>query len=277
MFENILGHEKQKQFLENSIISNNISHSYLFLGSDGIGKKCLAIEFAKILLNANSIENCPDFKIIEKKKDKKNVLVEQIREDILKDIYIAPISSDKKVYIIDNFEELSISSQNALLKTLEEPPKYVVIIIISSNITNILTTILSRVNIVRFDKLSIKIIKKYINNEEMTQNILNFLDGSIGKYNLLLENNSLDKLELIDKLYNFITSKNYISCIKIIEEIDFNYKYMFEYLTYLMSKNNNNLCVSIVEKSYLRLQNNGNYDIVIDNMILKCIDNIDKI
>ena len=274
MFENILGHEKQKKFLENSIISNNISHSYLFLGNEGIGKKSLALEFAKEILKTNNIQNCPDFKIIEKKKDKKNILVEQIRENILKDVYIAPVSNDRKIYIIDDFEDLNISAQNALLKTLEEPPKYVIIIIIASNLTNILTTILSRVNIVRFDKLNNEVIKEYI-NKDIDNNLLGFLNGSIGKYNTLAENNGIENLELINKLYDLIVSKNYISCIKLIEEIDFNYNYTFEYLIYLMSKNNNNLCINILQKSYVRLQNNGNYDIVIDNMILKCIENID--
>ena len=273
MFESILGHEKQKQFFENSVVSNNISHSYLFLGNNGIGKKCLAIEYAKQLLNTNNIQNCPDFKIIQKKRDKKNIVVEQIRDDILKDIYIAPISCDKKVYIIDNFEELNTSAQNALLKTLEEPPKYAVIILIASNINNILTTILSRVNIVRFSKLSNTEVKEYI-KDDISSDVISFLDGSIGKYNIILENNGIENLEFINKLYELIVSKDYIACVKLIENIDFNYSYNFEYLTYLMSKNSKNLCVNIVQKSYIKLQNNGNYDIVIDNMILKCIDNI---
>ena len=275
MFENILGHEKQKDFLKSNIESNNISHSYLFVGKNGIGKKSLALEFAKQILNTNNLNNCPDFKIIEKKKDKKNILVEQIREDILKDVYIAPISSNKKVYIVNDFEELNLSSQNTLLKTLEEPPKFIVIILISSKIDNILPTIISRVNIVAFNKINNELLKEYIGND-IKEDILNFIDGSIGFYNELLEEDNFNKLSDINNLYKSIEEKNYLNCFKIQEYIDFNKHYNFNYLIYLMNKNNKNLCVNILQKSYIRLQNNGNYDIVIDNMILKCIDSISE-
>ena len=275
MFENILGHEKQKDFLKSNIESNNISHSYLFVGKNGIGKKSLALEFAKQILNTNNLNNCPDFKIIEKKKDKKNILVEQIREDILKDVYIAPISSNKKVYIVNDFEELNLSSQNTLLKTLEEPPKFIVIILISSKIDNILPTIISRVNIVAFNKINNELLKEYIGND-IKEDILNFIDGSIGFYNELLEEDNFNKLSDINNLYKSIEEKNYLNCFKIQENIDFNKYYNFNYLIYLMNKNNKNLCVNILQKSYIRLQNNGNYDIVIDNMILKCIDSISE-
>ena len=86
MFENILGHENEKSFLENSIKQNSISHSYLFSGEDGIGKLLVAKEFAKEILEVKSLDTCIDFKLIEKKEDKKNISVEQIREEIIEDV-----------------------------------------------------------------------------------------------------------------------------------------------------------------------------------------------
>lgn len=276
MFENILGNKEAKEYLTNSFNNDNISHSYLFLGNDGIGKKLVSLEYAKKILKVDNLETCVDFKLVTKKADKKNITVEQIREEILKDIYTAPLSGDKKVYVIDGFEKLNISGQNALLKTLEEPPEYIVIILISSNLSNILPTIISRVNIIKFVKLSSNEMKEYIysNSLNIKDNMIEFLDGSIGRLNSFLDLDIIDKLENIDKLYNYIYNENYTECITLLNEIDFNNEYIFSYYMYIMHINNKNLCVTIAQRAYNNLKNNGNYDIVIDNMIIKSIDNI---
>lgn len=276
MFENILGNKDAKDYLLASLNNDNISHSYLFLGNDGIGKKLIALEYAKNILDVDNLETCVDFKIITKLKDKKNITVEQVRENILRDIYTAPVSNDKKVYIIDGFETLNLSGQNALLKTLEEPPEYVVLIIISNNISNIIPTIISRVNILKFFKLDINDMKQYVldNSLNISENILSYIDGSIGKLNDFLDLNIMDNLKYIDELYNYIGTKQYINCVSVLENIDFRLEYNFNYFIYLMYINNKNLCVNICQKSFNNLKNNGNYDIVIDNMIIKCIDSI---
>ena len=90
MFENILGHENEINILSNVISSNKVSHSYLFSGPSGIGKLMVAQEFAKSILNVDNLNSCPDYIYICKKEDKKNILVEQIRENIVDSIYIAP-------------------------------------------------------------------------------------------------------------------------------------------------------------------------------------------
>ena len=132
MFENIVGHEKQKEILSKSIETGNISHAYLFFGNSGIGKLKLACEFAKKILNTDNLESHPDFKLISKKEDKKDILVEQIRKEVIDDVYIVPAAGDRKVYIIDDAQDLNIAAQNTLLKTLEEPPKYIIIILVAS-------------------------------------------------------------------------------------------------------------------------------------------------
>ena len=155
MFEKIIGNEKNKSILEKSIKLKKTSHSYLFLGTEGIGKRLIALEFAKkILCLEPENENCkcksciefdsgsnPDFLIIEPEDGK--IKIEQIR-NMQRRVAEKPINSNKKVYIIDNSDQMTTEAQNCLLKTLEEPPEYLTIILICSNEYNMLSTIKSR-------------------------------------------------------------------------------------------------------------------------------------
>ena len=277
MFENILGHENEINILSNIISNNEITHSYLFSGPSGIGKLMVAQEFAKLILNVSNLINCPDYIYITKKEDKKNILVEQIRENIVDDIYIAPATGDMKVYIIDNAEFLNDASQNTLLKTLEEPPKHAVIILIASSSANILPTVISRVYKVNFNKLDSELINKYLNENldiKLSKNVIDFIDGSIGFAIELVNEKLMDELTKINELYDKMVTKNIVKCIKESENIDFTKKYILDYLQYVFFSNNKYLCTEIIEKAKERLKYNGNYDIVIDNMILKCIENI---
>lgn len=143
-FNNIIGNEKVKELLNKSIEQNNILHSYLFLGIEGIGKSLFAKQFAKMILCQNDIKPCnkcksciefennnnPDFTMIN--NDEKVIKIDQIRE-MNKKITEKPITSNKKVYIINNSDTMTKEAQNSLLKTLEEPPEYAVIILIASN------------------------------------------------------------------------------------------------------------------------------------------------
>lgn len=164
MFEKILGNEHIKKQLRKSIKNNQVSHSYLFIGIDGIGKKLLATEFAKAMqcLNedkyCNSCKSCiefdsnnnPDFLYIE--PDGNSIKIEQIR-DMQKRIQEKPIISEKKVYIINNADKMTVEAQNSLLKTLEEPPEYATIILIGSSENAFLTTIKSRCMILHFNPI----------------------------------------------------------------------------------------------------------------------------
>ena len=94
MFENILGHENEINILSDVISNNKVSHSYLFSGPSGIGKLMVAKEFAKSILKVDNLNNCPDYIYICKKEDKKNILVEQIRENVVDNIYVAPATRE---------------------------------------------------------------------------------------------------------------------------------------------------------------------------------------
>ena len=280
MFENIVGHEKQKEILSKNIENGNISHSYLFFGNSGIGKKKIAYEFAKKILNTSNLENNPDFKVISKREDKKDILVEQIRKEIIDDIYIVPATGDRKVYIIDDAQDLNIAAQNSLLKTLEEPPKYVVIILIATNISSFLSTILSRVSQIAFTGISSNELKHYINanyNINLNDNIIEFIEGSIGKAIDIIDNKLIEKFSEVDKLYEYIESINTIATMKFSSNIEFNNNELLEYLEFILYKNNKYNCIKIVENAKNRLKSNGNYDIIIDSMLLKLIDNIKEV
>ena len=277
MFEDIVGHKKQKDILSKIIETGNISHSYLFFGNSGIGKLKLAYEFAKKILDTNNLSNNPDFKIISKIADKKDILVEQIRKELIDDLYIVPVAGDRKVYIIDNAELLNIAAQNTLLKTLEEPPRYITIILVSSNISSFLSTILSRVTQIPFEGITSEELKSYIYkkyNIIFNDNIVEFLNGSIGKAEDVINNKLLEKFEMVDELYSLLKECNTVKVLKYSTNINFSNDDLLDYLEYILFINHQYNCVKIVENAKNRLKFNGNYDIIIDSMLLRLIDSI---
>ena len=143
MFENIIGNDTIKKTLVKSIENATLSHSYLFMGIQGIGKKMFATEFAKAILcikreQNDSCKSClefdsnnhPDFMYIE--PEGTSIKIEQIRL-LQKKIQEKPIISNQKVYIIDDADFMTKEAQNCLLKTLEEPPEFATIILIGCN------------------------------------------------------------------------------------------------------------------------------------------------
>ena len=160
MFDKIIGNDKIKEMLYKSVKDKKTSHSYLFVGIEGIGKKEIAKEFAKMLLcisdnkYCNTCKSCiefdsnnnPDFLYIEPEGN--SVKIEQIRY-IQRKIQEKPIISNKKVYIINDADKMTIEAQNCLLKTLEEPPEHVKFILATTEPQKLPATILSRCQ--RFD------------------------------------------------------------------------------------------------------------------------------
>ena len=200
-FNDIIGQERAIKILTKSLKKNKVSSSYIFVGSEGTGKKLTAIEFAKAVncLNlskdSEACEDCqscseiskqysPDLKIIEPIKS--SIKIEQIRE-MRKEIGLKPFKNKKKIYIIDKAEKMTLEASNCLLKTIEEPPYYAIIILICSRIDPILPTIVSRCQIINFGLItSIKIkelsLSKIKNIEKEKAEIISKLaQGSIGK------------------------------------------------------------------------------------------------
>ncbi len=288
MFENILGNERNKNILEKAIELNKVSHSYIFWGTEGIGKKLIAEDFAKrILCLQNHDYDCkcksciefdsnnnPDFQLIESTDGK--IKIEQIRE-MQRKIAEKPIISSKKVYIIENSDTMTKEAQNCLLKTLEEPPKYITIILICSNEDNLLSTIKSRCTRIHFEPLKENEIKQYLEKaipeQQISENIINLAQGSIGK--VIKLNEKKDIYENIEKILINMRNKDLIEIVQMSEGI---YKSkeeinsILEYINVLLlklSKQNKKYikCIEIVEETKKRLKANSNYDMCIDYMI----------
>jgi len=150
-FENIIGQEFAKKYLTNSMRKNKINHAYMFEGIEGIGKKKFAGELSRILLNSENVDSSPDY--INIYPDGSSIKIAQIRK-LQTDIIIKP-HKDYKIYIINDAEKMTIEAQNALLKTLEEPPGYAIMILITSNKQALLDTIKSRCEIIKFLPISL--------------------------------------------------------------------------------------------------------------------------
>lgn len=299
-FEEILGNDKIKKTLLEQINNNEIVHSYMFVGQEGIGKKIIAREFArKILCNSEKTKNCencescikfrsenhPDFKIIS--PDGNYIKIAQIR-NMQEDVYKKPIVSRKKVFIIDKADLMTEEAQNSLLKTLEEPPEYIVIILILSNESLLLNTIKSRCMKMNFINLSEELIKEYINKnaliENPSENVLRLFNGSIGKIYKIKEN--LDLYMQAENLTKEIINKEIKSPITLLKKSEFIYKskeYINNILEYMniiiyseISKNierNNEISneyfdlIEIIKNTVIKLRSNINYDMCIDEMI----------
>jgi len=200
-FNDIVGQERVIKILTKSLKENKVSSSYIFVGSEGTGKKLVAIEFSKAVncLNlskgSEACENCqscteiskqfsPDLKIIEPIKN--SIKIEQIRE-MRKEIGLKPFKNKKKIYIIDKAEKMTLEASNCLLKTIEEPPYYAIIILICSKIDSILPTIVSRCQILNFGLITSLKIKELLLNKvnnlekEKAEIISKLAQGSIGK------------------------------------------------------------------------------------------------
>lgn len=194
----IIGHEKQRNYLKRTIDNEKITHSYLFEGPEGIGKKKIAIEFAKeILCTSSDIRPCcecsscikietnnhPDFNLIE--ADKGIIRKSQI-DEIVQGAWTAPFESSKKIYVINDSHLMNVESMNGLLKTLEEPPEFMVMILISHDSEKLLPTIISRCQRMTFNPIrENEIVKFLVETKDLNEKRAEFI-GSLSLGSLML-------------------------------------------------------------------------------------------
>ncbi len=208
-FSSIIGQDYMITILKNEIKNDKISHAYIFSGPRGTGKTSTAKVFAKAVncLNptedgpCNECASCLHFKenadIIEIDAASNNG-VEEIRE-IINNIKLAPAYSKYKVYIIDEVHMLSTSAFNALLLTLEEPPKHVIFILATTNIEAVPITILSRCQRFDFQKISIQDIKKRLNYVIEKENI-KIEEEALEEIAYISDGGMRDALSILDQL-----------------------------------------------------------------------------
>lgn len=146
----VFGHDYIKKILERQLETGQLAHAYLFFGPEGLGKKQLALDFAKKILNAESLETHPDFSLVDGSA-KEGASVETARQ-LTNVLSTRPFYRGRKIVVIDDAHQLNLSSLNALLKTLEEPPEFAVIVLIANR--GLLPTIVSRCQVFRFNRFS---------------------------------------------------------------------------------------------------------------------------
>ena len=233
-FENIIGNEDVKEYFRKALRNNTLAHSYIFEGPSGVGKKTLAIEIAKAILcegegdkPCNSCKACtmidssthPDLITIEKENNL--IKIDVVREKLVKELSIKPYMSEHKIVIIDDADYININGQNAILKSIEEPPSYATIILICENLAALLHTIKSRCLNIRFNSINEQSMEEFIHKYNLPgskQKIYTKLaEGSIGSLVNIVEDeeylelrkNSIDYLERLYKgqileLYNVV-------------------------------------------------------------------------
>ncbi|MEW6555954.1 MAG: DNA polymerase III subunit [Elusimicrobiota bacterium] len=199
----IIGHKKQVEMLFSAVNNKKVHSAYLFVGQVGIGKKLVALEFAKMLncqnktsssqkkacgecISCRKIESAthPDVITIPILEDKSWISIDQIR-DMIKGLQFRAVMGGYNVRIIDDAHLIKEESASALLKILEEPPTQTVIILITSIPGSLPRTIISRCVTVHFSTLSDAEIKNEIRKYNLTDEELNFITsvaiGSLGK------------------------------------------------------------------------------------------------
>jgi len=175
-FASITAQDEAVEILQDEIRNKRLSHAYLFSGKSGIGKSKLAFEFSKAIFCENSaLDSCgecisckkmdhhnhPDFKKIEILEDKNAISIDQIRE-LKKEIAYKPYEADRKIYIIEEAEEMTKEAANSLLKTLEEPPSFATIILLAEDTGKMLPTIISRCQQIKLKTASRAKIKELL-------------------------------------------------------------------------------------------------------------------
>ncbi len=178
-FKNIIGHEQIIQHMSTALKNKKISHAYIFEGPNGSGKNMLARAFAKALeCEAGYGDSCdmcrschqmdtgnqPDVKWLTHEKPA-TISVDDVRTQINGDMAIKPYSSKYKIYIVDEAEKMNEQAQNALLKTIEEPPAYGIIMLLTNNLEAMLPTILSRCIVFHLKPVDTDKIVSYLEKE----------------------------------------------------------------------------------------------------------------
>jgi DNA polymerase III subunit delta' len=211
-FSSIIGQKEVIGSLQNLILNDRVGHAFIFSGPGGIGKATVAAIFASILLCEKgspyaSCGDCPSCLMFENNTNPdyhtlepgdSSIGVDEIRE-LERDIIIRPLYSRRKVYIIFEADKMTVQAQNCLLKTLEEPPRYSVIILLTSNYDALLETIRSRTVKFNFKKNTQEEVKKLLSSQYSNLNmntdfIASYSDGVIGRALEFVESNDFGSL-----------------------------------------------------------------------------------
>jgi len=334
-FNHIVGHEQIIEHLKTAIGTGKVSHAYLIAGEDGSGKNMLANAFAMALQceqikqgNIDDVaqvtscgicksciqaasDNHPD--IIRITHEKASIGIDDIRIQLNNDIQIKPYSSPYKIYIIDEAEKLTEQAQNALLKTIEEPPQYGIILLLTNNLNSLLPTILSRCVTLHLKPIDSELIVDYLMKhyqipDYQAELSTIFAQGNLGKaiqYSSSEEFAEMKKdvlhlLKYIDdmELYEIIDGLKKISenKVRVFDYIDLMVLWYRDVLLFKVTNDPNLLIyksefqdiskqankrsyegiekiIAAMEKAKVRLNANVNFDLTMELMLLTIKEN----
>ncbi len=180
-FKDVIGHTKPIELLKRAILHDKVVHSYLFLGNEGIGKKWVALQFAKALNclgrsagEADACDQClscrkiddrlhPDVLVLE--PEGQTLKIEQVRQ-MQRELAYKPYEGNRRVCILSEADRMAPNMSNALLKTLEEPPLHTVIILLAQSPRALLPTILSRCQQIFFNPLPFPALTRWLVEEK---------------------------------------------------------------------------------------------------------------
>lgn len=339
-FTDIYGHNKIKEHLQSAIALGKVSHAYIINGGLGSGKKMLAQLFAKTLqceqcqkaveagdteishMNpCNECHSCgqtdsmnqPDIIWVRHEKPA-SIGVDDIRDQVIGDIQIKPYSSKYKIYIIDEAEKMTVQAQNALLKTIEEPPAYGIVILLTTNADIFLQTILSRCVLLDLKPVEDDLVVKYLKDHFQTTDhecrfAAAFAQGKIGRAISIVESTEFAKLK--EEVLHICKNAKEMSSSEIMAEVKNIASYKLTINDYLdlmamwyrdvlmfKSTNNTNLIIfkdelselknqaevvayeglddilNSIDKVKIRLKANVNFDLVIELLIMAIKENL---
>ena len=249
-FKDVVGHKDIIKYMKTAVEQNKLSHAYILNGQRGSGKKMLARLFAMTLqCESGESEPCgvcrscvqtnsgnqPD--IITVKHEKlTSISVDDIREQLNGDIMIKPYSSRYKIYIIPEADLMTVQAQNALLKTLEEPPEYTVIFLLTENAEGLLATIRSRCVMLKLRNIKDKLVKKYLMEQlqipdYQAELCAAFAQGNIGRAVMLAKSEYFNEImEEAIQLLKYIDEMELHEIVSAIKQIN---KYKLEVTDYL--------------------------------------------
>lgn len=235
-FKEIVGHEEIIQHLQNAIQLDKVSHAYILSGETGSGKKLLANTFAMALqCEKKGIDPClecrsckkamsrnhPDIIYITHEKPN-SIGIEDIRTQLIEDVLIKPYCSSHKIYIVDEAEKLTLQAQNSLLKTIEEPPAYAVIMLLTSNMEAFLPTITSRCVKLNLRPVEESMVKDYLMEkmhlpDYQAQMDAAFSQGNIGKARQMAESDEFNLMT--DQALRILKKSNELELHEMVEMI----------------------------------------------------------
>lgn len=326
--QDILGNEHIVEHFTKAIENGKVSHAYIIDGEKGMGKKTTAKAFAMTLLCQEKktqpcmkchsciqamTDNNPD--IIYITPDKPTALsIDHIRECLISDIGLKPYSYSHKVYIIEDADLMNIQAQNAILKTIEEPPEYAVIILLTTNAGKLLQTVLSRCITLNMQPLKKEVIKEYLMTRDKVVDYqadvaVSMSGGNLGKAReLAVSADFAAMLEEVLQLLRYIKDMQAYEVAAAVKRAA-DYKFRFtdyidlmilwfrDVLLYKASMDVNKLIfrdevgtikkhaadssyngieqiLEALDKAKIRLKANVNFDIAIEMMFLTIRDNI---